>query len=120
MINVSRVINDPRVSQSFTTFRKSGKWIKGRFEQGESEIIMNGVVLPATPEEIQQIPEGDRKGGEISVHTLEKLYTTHEDQNFKGTSDEILWHGERYKLTSVGDRSDYGYYKALGTRKAGY
>ncbi|NFH34450.1 hypothetical protein FC976_18470 [Clostridium sporogenes] len=120
MINVSRVINDPRISKTFVVFRKSGKWEKGRFIQEEVQTNMDGVIVPATPEEIEQIPEADRKGGEISIHTTSKLYTTHLEKDFKGTSDEVLWHGERYKLTSLGDLSDYGYYKAIGARKAGY
>lgn len=123
MINVSHAVNDPRFSQSFKVFRKSGEWIKGRFvEEEEKEISFIGVITPSKPKEIEMIPEGDRVGGEITVHTTRKLFTTHtiqdeESENeFEGTSDEIEWQGERYKLYQVNDYSQYGYYSAIGMR----
>ncbi|NHI49143.1 hypothetical protein FDE94_15115 [Clostridium botulinum] len=116
MISVSRVILDPRFSESFKVYRKSGEWIKGRFIQDEKELDMNGVITPAKPKQIEMIPEGDRVGGEICIHAINKLYTTHSDDESEGTSDEIEWHDERYKLYSVGDLSQFGYYSAIGIR----
>lgn len=122
MINVAHAVNDPRFSQSFKVFRKSGEWIKGRFVEEEKEISFTGVITPSKPKEIEMIPEGDRVGGEITIHTTRKLYTTHSIQDeesandFEGTSDEIEWQGERYKLYQVNDYSQYGYYSAIGMR----
>lgn len=122
MINVSKAINDPRFSQCFKVFRKSGEWIKGRFIEEEKELNFTGVITPSKPKEIEMIPEGDRVGGEITIHTTRKLYTTHaiqdeESENeFEGTSDEIEWQGDRYKLYQVNDYSKYGYYSAIGMR----
>lgn len=123
MINVARAVNDPRFSQNFKVFRKSGEWIKGRFEETEKKISMVGVIAPSKPKEIEMIPEGDRVGGEITIYTTRKLFTTHsledkenQDENNEGTSDQIEWQGERYKLYSVNDYSQYGYYQAIGMR----
>lgn len=122
MINVAKAITDPRFSQKFKVFRKSGEWIRGRFEENEKEISMIGVIAPSKPKEIEMIPEGDRVGEEITIHTTRKLYTTHaiqdeESENeFQGTSDEIEWQEERYKLYQVNDYSQYGYYSAIGMR----
>ena len=122
MINVSKAINDPRFSQSFKVFRKSGEWIKGRFIEEEKELSFTGVITPSKPKEIEMIPEGDRVGGEITIHTTKKLYTTHSIQDeesendFEGTSDQIEWQGDRYKLYQVNDYSQYGYYSAIGMR----
>lgn len=120
MINVSRAVLDPRFSQSFKVYRKSGKWVRGRFDEKEKEITMSGVVTSATPKQIEIIPEGDRVGGELSVYTTSKLYTTHalgvDNETDEGTSDEILWQGERYKVYSVEDYSQYGYYSAIAMR----
>lgn len=113
MINVSRVIKDPRFSQSFKLFRKEGKFIKGRFEQVETETSLRGVIKPASPEDIEMIPEGDRVGGEIVIHTTSELKVT----NNEGTSDEIDWNNERYKLYAVLPYKDYGFYKAIAIRK---
>lgn len=122
MIDVSRVLNDPRVSQSFIIFRKSGKWDKGRFVQEEDEINMSGVISVAKPKDIEMIPEGDRVGGELSVYSTQKIFTTRKGdiskQKDSGTSDELLWNEERYKIYSVSPYSDYGYYKAIAMRKA--
>lgn len=122
MINVAHAITDPRFSQKFKVFRKSGEWIRGRFEEIEKEISMIGVIAPSKPKEIEMIPEGDRVGGEITIHTIRKLYTTRsidtseDNGENQGTSDIIEWQGERYKLYQVNDYSQYGYYSAIGMR----
>lgn len=110
MINLSSVVTDPRFAQSFTIFRKSGEWAAGRFEQSENKINFVGTVSIASAKEIEQIPEGDRVGGEIVIHCTQEIFTTRtgndlnnssDDSNKCGTSDELLWHGDRYKLYSV-------------------
>ena len=122
MINVAHAINDPRFSQKFKVFRKSGEWVKGRFIESEKEISMIGVITPSKPKEIEMIPEGDRVGGEITIHTTRKLYITRsidaseDNGENQGTSDIIEWQGERYKLYQVNDYSQYGYYSAIGMR----
>ena len=122
MINVAHAVLDPRFAQTFKVFRKSGEWVNFRFIESEKEISMIGVITPSKPKEIEMIPEGDRVGGEITIHTTRKLYITHaiqdeESENeFEGTSDEIEWLGERYKLYQVNDYSKYGYYSAIGMR----
>lgn len=122
MINVAHAINDLRFAQKFKVFRKSGEWIKGRFIEIEKEIMMIGVITPSKPKEIEMIPEGDRVGGEITIHTTRKLYTTRsidtaeENGENQGTSDIIEWQHERYKLYQVNDYSQYGYYSAIGMR----
>lgn len=122
MINVAKAITDPRFSQKFKVFRKSGEWVKGRFTESEKEISMIGVVTPSKPKEIEMIPEGDRVGGEITIHTTRKLYTTRSintseaNEENQGTSDIIEWQSERYKLYQVNDYSQYGYYSAIGMR----
>lgn len=122
MINVAKAITDPRFSQSLKVYRKSGEWIKGRFIEIEKEISMIGVITPSKPKEIEMIPEGDRVGGEITIHTTRKLYTTRsidtaeDNEENQGTSDIIEWQSERYKLYQVNDYSQYGYYSAIGMR----
>ncbi|MDU1339839.1 MAG: hypothetical protein E6935_16720 [Clostridium butyricum] len=119
VINLSRVINDTRISQEFKVFRKTGEWIKGRFEEKETQIDMNGVIVPATNKEVEMIPEGDRVKGAISIHSTKRLYTTHSEEDGEdgeGTSDEIEWENERYKVYSLGSYSKYGFYSAIGMR----
>lgn len=113
MINVSRVIKDPRFSQAFKLFRKNGRFIGGRFNQTETEYSFSGVIKPASPEDIEMIPEGDRVGGEIVIYSTSELKVSSKE----GTSDEIIWNDERYKLYAISPYKDYGFYKAIAIRK---
>lgn len=114
MINVSRVINDPRFSRSLTIYRKKGAWGRGRFEGVESELNIQGVISVAKAKDVEMIPECDRIGGEMVIHTTQKIFTTNEN----GTSDELLWEDERYKIYSVSSYKSYGFYKAIAMRKS--
>lgn len=113
MIDVSRVILNPKFSQVFSVLRQSGDFVRGRMVQSEEELRYRGVIKPAKAQEIEMIPEGDRVGGEIVIYATKKLYVTNES----GTSDEVIWNGEKYKIYSVSPYSDYGYYKAIAIRK---
>ena len=121
MINVGRVLNSSSLRQPkpFRVWRKTGSWIAGRFVETESSILMSGVVTPASAKDILQVPEGDRSSEIIAFHSTMPLFVTHDDMEGKGTSDQIEWHGERYRLLHIKDWSDFGYYKALGTSMGG-
>lgn len=121
MISVKRAINHPKLSQTFIIYRKKGEMIKGRFEQEEIKLKMSGVIGVASPKDIELIPEGDRVGGEIMIHTTREIFVTRKGSSTKdaGTSDELYWNGERYKIYSVYPYKDYGFYKAIAMRKGG-
>lgn len=113
MINLRRVVTNPNFTSRFTVYRKSGQWtIKGKFEQTETSFNASGVVTIAKGTDLNMIPEGDRVGGEILISSITKLYPTKSD----GTSDEILWNGERYRVYSAKDDSRWGFYKAICQR----
>jgi hypothetical protein len=116
MIDLSSAVIDPRFAQTFPVFRKTGDWEKGRFEETETEIKITGTISIASAKQIEFIPEGDRIGGEIAIHTVEPLFTSRDKDNTSGTADQILWHDERYKIYAVKPYSDYGYYFAIGQR----
>lgn len=117
MIDVSDVINDPDFQQPFTVCRKSGHFGPGGWIQDpETEIAMTGVVVPSSPDDIQQLPEGDRITAAQTFYGTSAIYRT----NNAGTADEIEWKGDRYRVYQVWDRSsDGGYYKAIGARMTG-
>lgn len=121
MLNVSRVINSSKFRQlkPFTVYRKTGDWVAGRFEETETAIPMDGVVTAAGTKDILQVPEGDRTSQLMVFHSTQPLFVTHDDVEGKGTSDQIEWHGERYRLLQIKDWSDFGYYKAFGTSMSG-
>jgi hypothetical protein len=125
MLDMSSIISDPAFAQSIKVWRKTGDWQpNGEFATREDPITVIGVISIANAKQIEFMPEGDRIGGEIAIHTTQILYNsrsadeTETPQKEAGLSDEIEWHGDRYKIYQVNEYSDYGYYFAIGQRKA--
>lgn len=123
MIDLSSVVLDQRFAQTFTVIRKTGDWVGARFSESETTIQMTGTISIANAKQIEFIPEGDRVGGEIAIHTIEPLYCSRNLQdsngnNKSGTADIINWHNDKYKVYQVNEYSDYGYYFAIGQRMA--
>lgn len=120
MVNVSRVIRSKRLARPFVIYRKTGSWIAGRWVENELPLQFRGVVTVASPEDILQVPEGDRKIGMMAFYSTEPMFVTGEQEAAtKGTSDEAVWRGKRYRLLSVIPEVDYGYYKAIGASIGG-
>jgi hypothetical protein len=121
MLDLSSVVTDPRFAQTITVIRKTGGWQpNGEFTTIENQLAMAGTISIANAKQIEFIPESDKVGGEIAIHTIEPLYNSRNETNTQqaGLSDEIIWHGDRYKIYQVHEYSDYGYYFAIGQRKA--
>ena len=124
MIDLSSIVTDSRFAQTFTVYRTTGDWVGARFvENEEVEITMTGTISIANARQIEFIPEGDRVGGEISIHTNSPLYCSRNyidssNNPVHSNADELLWHDERYKVYQVNEYSDYGYYFAIGQRMA--
>lgn len=120
MIDVSSIVLDPDFAQTFTVKRYSGDWVAGRFVEGHDDIQVLGTISIANAKQIAFIPEGDRIGGEIAIHTTVPLYNSRNGTETKegGTSDIVIWHDDEYKIYQVNEYSDYGYYFAIGQRMA--
>lgn len=73
---------------------------------------MTGVITVSDPNDLEQIPEGDRQKGAICVHTTLPLEVT----TTAGTSDEIEWRGNRYRAMQLFPYADYGYYKVIAVK----
>ncbi len=118
MLDVSRVLYNPKFNQSFLVHRKTGSWVQGRFVETNSiPITFYGVILPATTKQINQLPEGDRTSGIMAFYSPREMFVTHKDngQGYAGTSDQIERRGDNYKILQVKPYGDYGYFVALGT-----
>lgn len=117
LLNVSDVINDPLFVQSYTGKRQTGAWVKGEWVPGTvSTVNFTGIITPASPKDIDQIPEGDRVTGMMAFYSLVEIFVT----RTTGTSDILVWGSEDYKVVWCNPYSDYGYYKALAVRMKGY
>ncbi|HBC94293.1 MAG TPA: hypothetical protein DCZ10_15700 [Pelotomaculum sp.] len=114
MINVAEILYDPDLNQDFTVYRKTGTWTAGRYSETETPLSFTGVILPANAKEINQFPEGDRVTGMMKFFSEREIYVTRSNDEGKGTSDQILWSGHRYRIINVKPYKDYGYYRAFG------
>lgn len=115
MINVAEIVNDSDFAQQYTVYRKTGEWDRGSYITTESAISFYGTVTVATPHDIVQTAEGDRIQGDMCFYSTQEIFKTRE----QGTSDEIVWNGDRYRIYSVAPWKDYGYYKSIGCRMKG-
>lgn len=123
MLNMSKMLYNKRFSQPFTICRKIGDWDHGEFIETCLIPAINtiGTILPASRKEIMQFPEGDRSTSMMSFHSPVEIMTTHVDDGngYEGTSDEIYWKGNNYKILGVDPYGDFGFYKAYGVLMEG-
>lgn len=129
--DITSLLLDPELgAQSFTINRTMGSWKKGRFVEDVTVIKAIGNIQPATAEELEQLPEGDRRKGVIVIRTPTPIYETQvvdsPEESPEGsaqtpqkehTTDEITWRGNAYKVLSAMMWGDYGWYEAFATRK---
>ena len=124
MINVSELITDVDFVQQYTVYRNTGSFVRGVFTSTETTLTFYGTVVAANVKDVQMMPEGDRiEGLMVFYSTTDKpIYTTrvaNGDSTTTGTSDQILWRGNRYRILQVYPYLDYGYVKAIGSRMDG-
>ena len=115
LIDLSDIAMDPDLSQPYIIHRKSGTWVNGRPVETEASINTYGVVTNANPKELMQLPEGDRVAGVMVFYNLQPIHTS----NSSGTSDQIEWNGNRYRVSTVYDYSGQGFYKAFAVYMEG-
>lgn len=127
-LNVSRVVTNPKFAQAFTILRSSGgDWNDdGTWGDVTVSIDMYGIIQPATPKELKQLPEGDRVLEVKSFHSIQEMFISHvdgvdtTDPGYNASiSDYTIWNGQQYRLAKRYEWSDFGYYKALGVRVKG-
>lgn len=119
MIDVSDIINDPDFAQPFTIKRSTGgAFVSGGYTSSNSTIQGYGVIQPASDREHEQVPEGERVAGSISIYSATALYTTYGGDP-SGLSDIVTWRGDDYRIVSVGPYQDFGFFKALAVRMSG-
>lgn len=119
MIDVSELITDPDVAQPFIVFRQSGSWVAGRWVEGiPTQISMYGPVWVASERDLKQVPEGDRVEGAMMFCSTAPLYITR-DGTGAGTSDQIQWDGEMYRVVKIFPWQKHGFYQAYAHRIKG-
>ena len=114
------VVIDPDLGESYTILRSQGDYIAGGFTDQKTSIKAWGVVSVIRPKDLEMVPEGDRVTEGRCFYAQQALYTTRVNPDgSKGISDILIWNGVQYRILTVFDYSQRGYWKAIATRMIG-
>jgi hypothetical protein len=117
MIDVSEVVNDPENAQSYSILRSAGTWVNGVWQPNAETLQGYGRISVARPRDVEMIPEGDKIVGAMVFWSSTAIFGTRADSAGNGGSSDILmWRGKKFRVLSVYQYSDYGYWKAIATR----
>lgn len=117
MIDVSEVVDSADMAQDFTILRSSGFWQNGTWISQTTQINGHGVISVASPRDIEMLPEGDVVKGAMVFWSSQPIYGTNvNSQGQAGSSDLLMWRGKQFRVLTVSQYSDYGYYRAVATR----
>jgi len=126
MINIAEMMYDPDFSQGYTVHRKTVIWTAGKPIETTVDYDYIGVVVASDFKEIQQVPEADRVSGMMSFYSTGQFFLsrTFDTQGYDsdkkdGTSDQIEWRGNKYKVIQVLPFVDYGYWECIAARIEG-
>lgn len=139
MINLSEVVNDSDLAESFTIQRTTGSFgLGGWILSTPVNVPGYGIITVASNEDLQMVPEGDRVTGSMIFHSMMRIYETELDGGYGSSiygdndnptntfgpgiqhfSDQIRWRGQLYKIISVAPWADFGYWRVIGTRLSG-
>ena len=117
--SLKAICDDPLLSQNVTIIRsQGGQFGSGGFKPAAPvNIPARGVLEIADSKRMQMVPEGDRITGSIEFITKTRVYTTSEA--LEGISDQIQWRGNMYRVTTVAQWGDFGFWSATLVRMTG-
>lgn len=118
MIDVSAVLNNPDLCQSFMAQRSSGSLVAGRFVSSTTPVSLYGSVQKPDEDTLQQVPEGDRVTGARVFYSTSPMYETRTGSN-EGLSDILVHNSEQYRVAHVWNWSNFGFWKAYAVRVSG-
>lgn len=118
MIDVSEMLNDPDLCESFTITRTTGTFqIGGWVKNIPQQIQAYGAVRNTSGKELDMIPEADRVKNTLTFRSVTPMFETSEANGM--ISDVLAFHGEQYRILAVKDYSSQGYYLAIATIMGG-
>ena len=121
LVSLDEAVLDPDIGSCFQVVRQdtgTGTYIAGAFQPGPTQTLnFFGIVAIATPQALEQVPEGDRVAGSIQVICNQQLYETLESR--EATSDVIQWGGDTWRVQNVARWGSFGFWSAICVRKKG-
>jgi hypothetical protein len=121
MISVGELMSDPDFSDSYTVIRTKAGWDGGRLRiLSVDKLRFHGPVQPASPKELEQLPEGDRQKDimKFFCRPPSRIRVTMDAQSGgegESVSDMIEFRGMLYKVLQVADWSLNGFFRAFGS-----
>ena len=111
MIDITTVLKDPELgSTAFEVVRTMYRREMGAVAKEEREVIEAvGCIHPGTAEQINQLPEEDRREEFIVVYTETGLSMgTNEGREYSGP-DRIQWNGQLWRLVKLKPWTGFGF-----------
>jgi hypothetical protein len=103
--DVSDCILDPDFCQDIAVARRTESVSdKGRMAASNASFTCSAVVMPATPEQLDRVPEADRSNEVLAIYTT-VLLTSGDNTH---APDVVTWKSGTYMVKSVQDWTDYG------------
>lgn len=116
-INLTLLMTDPAFARPFTVIRRTESVDEhGRASYAEERLDAVGVIQPATPKELERLPEGDRHKATVAVFTAFPLRAG--DEAAGTAPDWLEWQGALYEVIGLDDWSAEDFYHALAQKAA--
>ena len=113
IVNMSAVVANFAVKLTLKT-TAAGSYVNGKWVEGSqnTDIVFYGVIQPTTPEDLQILPEGERRKQMKTIWTKTLLKV---DGNENNKNSDIIKDSKNriYRVVQVSDRSENGFYKAF-------
>lgn len=108
--DMSDVLLDPELVKTIPVKRATETiGDNGRAQLVTQDFTVQGVIAPATEEQLERLAEGDRSSETIAIYTTTQLT----GGNDTLAQDTVTWKGGTYKVKSVLDYTDFGFCEAL-------
>lgn len=115
MIDMIELLNDPDFTTDFILKIAGGKRLdNGKFIEGFTCYNRNGVIQPAPQKDTQYLVDGDSNRAAVKIWSSE--YVSAADNRAPQLGDIIEWHCNEYRIVSVKDWSQYGYWQSLAVQ----
>lgn len=113
MIDVSELMTDPDFAKTFTVKRPTVVIAADGTASTTYVTTDNvvGIVQPAAPEDIQDLPEGSRSNGVVSVWSATEIKGSASAGSEE--SDVLVVDGRSYRVVKSEPRGDNGYYRVF-------
>lgn len=115
MNDVSELLRDPDFVTDFVlSISSTSRHDDGSLIESVDNQKKRGVIQPAPSKDTQFLLEGDKHRQAIKVWSDEYLSTV--DKRVPQLGDVICWHCSTFRVTSVKDWSQYGYWQAIAVQ----